>query len=73
VNTVRYNDRYTNGSFEFDTDETGDVKEVWVEPGTGEEGEGEADGGTSPSSDHPIDSDKANAEETDDDGQATLF
>ncbi|UTR10676.1 DNA topoisomerase IV subunit A [Evansella sp. LMS18] len=29
--TVRFNDRYTNGSFLFDTQETGDVLDVWYE------------------------------------------
>lgn len=31
VQAVRLNDRYTNGSFLFDTDETGEVVDVWYE------------------------------------------
>ncbi|PYZ95207.1 DNA topoisomerase IV subunit A [Salipaludibacillus keqinensis] len=33
VRSVRTNDRYTNGSFLFDTNNTGEVKDSWVEPG----------------------------------------
>ncbi|WP_416150609.1 DNA topoisomerase IV subunit A [Salipaludibacillus sp. HK11] len=33
VRTIRSNDRYTNGSFLFDTNSTGEVKDSWVEKG----------------------------------------
>ncbi|SDZ58333.1 topoisomerase-4 subunit A [Evansella caseinilytica] len=33
VSTVRHSDRYTNGSFLLDTTETGEVADVWYEPG----------------------------------------
>ncbi|MFA9560540.1 DNA topoisomerase IV subunit A [Evansella sp. AB-rgal1] len=33
VNSVRTNDRYTNGSFLFDTSDTGDAISVWYEQG----------------------------------------
>ncbi|WP_088033956.1 DNA topoisomerase IV subunit A [Evansella clarkii] len=39
VETVRFNDRYTNGSFLFDTQETGDVLDVWYENEEAEENE----------------------------------
>lgn len=44
VNNVRSNDRYTNGSFLFDTTEAGEVVEVWYEPG-GETPDGETEEG----------------------------
>ncbi|MDQ0255736.1 topoisomerase-4 subunit A [Evansella vedderi] len=45
VKTVRSNDRYTNGSFLFDTTDAGEVVEVWYEPGEIDETEPEEDGG----------------------------
>ncbi|MCD8509286.1 MAG: DNA topoisomerase IV subunit A [Bacillus sp. (in: Bacteria)] len=47
VNSVRSNDRYTNGSFLFDATEAGEVAEVWYEPGENAPDEGAGDEGKS--------------------------
>ncbi|MBU9714863.1 DNA topoisomerase IV subunit A [Evansella tamaricis] len=69
VNTVRFNDRYTNGSFIFDIAEAGDVKEVWVEPR--EDGPLEGETGESEEPEEPDHS--SNTVNPADDDQQTLF